>query len=288
MEKMKKLIASIVTLALCMGTVFAVKLPTGESVRSDNVKMDGDAIVSVELREPTTIATPIGPVEVYGVVDFYKNGALKDVKIKDHTNVVTENGNIKAADYMSFYESGSLMKFYQSSSLEGDDLFVMVEGQKIIINGNVTCYDSGDAKKVIPYFISTPYINADGTSSSRNLKFNKAGCDFTTDTGNLYIYKNGSVLSFVANKSNCVQTSIGEMFVNNAISFWEDGSLRSVINDDTLITTINGIKMVIPPKVNITFYKSGKVHDVENYNMDIEYTVGKDSYTCIAGEGGDY
>lgn len=59
----------------------ALKLPTGDSVRSMDVRMDGDALVEVLLGgdKASAITTPAGTVKAKAgtPVTFYKNGALK-------------------------------------------------------------------------------------------------------------------------------------------------------------------------------------------------------------------
>ena len=95
--------------------VFALKIPTGDSVRALDVKEEGDALVEVIIggTEPPEITTPIGKVKakVGSTVTFYPSGALKEVTVINDDQVGTETpiGSLVLTGSCSFYESGSPM-----------------------------------------------------------------------------------------------------------------------------------------------------------------------------------
>lgn len=123
MKITKKLFTCAVILLTAI-EVFAVKLPDGQNVRSDEVKSyPNGALRSVKLREETEISTPLGNAVAKGTVYYYENGTIKSVTLSDASGIneqLSIKTNLAADDdstgvikdlrnaKLTFYENGSL------------------------------------------------------------------------------------------------------------------------------------------------------------------------------------
>lgn len=98
------------------------------------------------------------------------------------------------------------------------------------------------------------------------------------------LYENGKLKSSYLHKGTTVKTEIGELFAGKGeITFWEDGSIKSFTNDDTIIETIAGMKVSIPSGTRMSIYKSGKIRSFYVTN-EIQFKLGANTYTTIKGD----
>ena len=310
----RKLFVSFILFWTLVYNLFALKLPTGDSVRASNVKQDGDSIIEVVLggEEPVLITTPIGSVyaEKGSTVSFYKSGALKSLcaTYEEGYNEEIDSpiGKIVLTsirnginDACEFYESGSPKLLFLDN-----DITVNIGGYDYSINGEelsyqqpyryITFYDSGSKDK---WIINTIYGNNDlEYNEIQIVKYkNKLG-EFQIFTGyhrysdynrecTISFYKNGSVKSAPLYKSPSEPIVIkdNEVFIkggklNNEfcyVTFHEDGSIKAFTSDEVCLTKQGGIQLNIPAGTKIKMYRNGNIRECKADNDNTIKIKGK-------------
>lgn len=277
---MKKIIITILCMILTVNA-FALKLPNGDNVKAGDVVMDGDSIVEVKLKEDSKITTPLNGqqliADTYQSVKFYKSGALQYFYLKSNTynnsyqTIKLMEQEVKISGGIIFYESGALKRM----SLQSNSSFKMnIEGISAEINGYTNeFYDSGNPNEFKLY----------SGSLKKAIEIEKNGSKIYIENS-FTLYENGKLKSSHLHKGTTVKTEIGELFAGKGeITFWEDGSIKSFTNDDTIIETIAGMKVSIPSGTRMSIYKSGKIRSFYVTN-EIQFKLGANTYTTIKGD----
>jgi len=276
---MKKIIIIILCMIL-MVNAFALKLPNGDNVKADDVVMDGDSIVEVKLKEDSKITTPLNEQQLIAdsnypfTVKFYKSGALQSFSLKSNSynksyqTIKLMDQEVNISGTIEFYESGAL----KSMSLPSNSTFKMnIEGSSAEI-GYPKFYDSGNPNEFKLY----------SGSLKKAIEIEKNGSKIYIERF-FELYENGKLKSSHLHKGTTVKTEIGELFAEKGkITFWEDGSIKSFTNDDTIIETIAGMKVSIPSGTSMSIYKSGKIRSFYVTN-EIQFKLGANTYTTIKG-----
>lgn len=293
----------------------ALKLPTGDSVRSKDVRQDGDALVEVVLGgdKASAITTPAGTVKAKAgtPVTFYKSGALKSLypstENGDRSELVTPIGKLilssnwntydKDTDYFcEFYESGSPKRLFLYQTA-----IVTVGGQEFgAKSGGVwdisflSFYDSGskdvwlvkslfgmEYHKDNEYIKSVSYRNKSGDFEI-NLQGRRGWnrIDFWPDGSikSAPLYKSPEEPVLV--KGNEVYIKGGENSRYNRyyrIDFFEDGSVRAFTPDEVCLTEQGGFKLTIVGGRRLCLWRNGNIQRCSVSN-EIGIMVGHTEY----------
>ena len=276
---MKKIIITILCMILTVNA-FALKLPNGDNVKAGDVVMDGDSIVEVKLKEDSKITTPLNGQQLIAdsnypfTVKFYKSGALQSFSLKSNSynnsyqTIKLMEQEVKISGAIIFYESGALKRM----DLPSNSTFKMnIEGISAEINGYTNeFYDSGNPNEFKLY----------RGSLKKAIEIEKNGSKIYIERF-FELYENGKLKASHLHKGTTVKTEIGELFAGKGeITFWEDGSIKSFTNDDTIIETIAGMKVSIPSGTRMSIYKSGKIRSFYVTN-EIQFKLGANTYTTI-------
>ena len=314
--KLKTVVAAAVMLAAGI-ELFAVKLPDGKNVRTDEVtSYKSGAVKSVKLREDTEITTPIGTVMAFAEkkVYYYENGTVKSIVLSNHeinkklkivTNFAEADGSTGVINglaknkntVLTFYENGALWRIDGVSSflvktpngaisLTYDLLFYESDGtQPPIIHKAMIGDDSTGPR--LPAEITLKagtFTLKDSTYAGRN---NIEGLRYGRDGYCISFYKSGAIKTLGIGKKTAkdctLTTSIGEVFAEKTgafpLMFWEDGSLKQCTVDDVLQVEIYGKKVQIPVGGLLRFRRDGSVWAYTT-DQKISYKIGKETYTA--------
>lgn len=286
---MKKIIITMLCISF-MVNAFALKLPNGDNVRTEDVVMDGDTIVEVKLKENAKITTPLKGQQLIAnseeTVKFYKSGALKSFKVMgrdyEYQSIKIEDQEVQIYGIIEFYESGALKNI---KILYEKPLQINIENTPTPIFHNITFYDSGSSDKFKVYIC---FLKNDIAINRNDTTFNITSLEWDNSKGGdissyheLYLFDNGKILSGILKKDTTIKTDMGEFFAaKGRINFWEDGSVKLFINGDTIIDTIAGMKVSIPAETKMSIYKNGKIRSFR-VNTEIRFKVGANTYTTI-------
>ena len=285
-----KVLFIFVTMFVIGIEAFAVKLPDGKNVRSDEVvTYDSGSLKSVKLREDTEITTSLGVVVADSniTVNYYENGNVKSLGLQKSSekilSVESNLGNIeiygKLSDYepayLTFYQSGSIWfasnAIAQIKTPKGAEVTI---GELINYFGeirgteSVLFYDSGSSEKI---FLWKSYKTKNSPNNIEDFKYGFDGFSIS-------FYKNGEIEKVYQSNYEC-ETSLGKVFCGNSfpLMFWEDGSLKQCSLDDALLVDIYGKKVSIPVGGLLRFRKDGTVQAYTS-NQKIQYSIGKKTY----------
>lgn len=294
---MKKSLSVFLLLIGTIVNVFAIKLPTGDSVRALDVKEDGDAIVEVKLggEEPVEITTPIGKLKVKAgsTLSFYKSGALKSATFsKTNDPIETPIGKLSLSNELDrisvsfFYESGCPQKLYVTNKPVisiGEYNYTLCDSDYEYIY----FFDSGSKDKWIvkelyssslQYYVKDEYLT----------KYSNKSGNFYLFASNLTFYENGNVKKGFLAKSPETPVIIddNEVFIkgpkekydrNLWIEFYNDGTIKTFTSDELCMTNQGGVKLNIPAGSRIVLHKNGKIQKCTTSNNNI-ITVKSKSY----------
>ena len=314
--KLKTVVAAAVMLAAGI-ELFAVKLPDGKNVRTDEVtSYKSGAVKSVKLREDTEITTPIGTVMAFAAekVYYYENGTVKSIVLSNHeinknlkivTNFAEADGSTGVINglaknkntVLTFYENGALWRIDGVSSF-----LVKTPNGAIPLAYDLLFYES-DATQ--PPIIHKAMIGNDSTGPRLPAEITLKAGTFTlkdsTYTGirsveglrygmdryDISFYKSGAIKKLGIGKETAkdctLTTSLGEVFAEKTgtfpLMFWEDGSLKQCTVDDVLQVEIYGKKVQIPVGGLLRFRRDGSVWAYTT-DQKISYKIGKETYTA--------
>ena len=276
----------------------ALKLPTGDSVRTVDMKLDGDAIVEVTLGtdKAYSITTPLGVVKAMKgtPVCFYKSGALKSfypsTEHGDRTELDTSIGKLvlgesrdtlyKDQDFCcEFYESGSpkrLILYMNAVVTVGGREF----GAKSGYTGNptfVSFYDSGskDVLQVKSLF-GTKYEKDRKTVefvtyTNKSGEFEICLTDNREMADRIDFWPDGSIKAAPLFRSPDEPAVVkgNEVYIkggrNNRYSryyriyFFPDGSIREFTADDAFITEQGNIKLHVVAGRRVSLWQNGNI-----------------------------
>ena len=313
--KLKTWTAAAVMLAVGI-ELFAVKLPDGKNVRSDEVtSYKSGAIKSVKLREDTEITTPIGTVmaDAYKKVYYYENGTVKSIVLSQHeinenlkivTNFAEADGStgvingLPAETALTFCENGALWRIDNNGKYDSIVILVKTPNGILPLSDHLLFYESGSDQ---PPIIHRAMIKNDKLPTEITLKAGiftlkdvgvsniqgAEGLRYGMDGYDISFYKSGAIkkLSIGANTAtDCTLTCpIGEVFAKAPdrfpLMFWEDGSLKQCTVDDVMQVEIHGKKVQIPVGGLLRFHRDGSVWAYTT-DQKISYTIGKETYTA--------
>lgn len=312
--KLKTLAAAAVMFAVGI-ELFAVKLPDGKNVRTDEVtSYKSGAVKSVKLREDTEITTPIGTVMAFAKekVYYYENGTVKSIVLSDHeinknlkivTNFAEADGStgvingLEKNTALTFYENGALWRIDKVSSflvktpngaipLAYDLLFYESDGTQppIIHKARIA---NGSTGPQLPAEIT---LKA-GTFTLKDTRYDSMyapeSLRYGIDGYEIAFYKSGAIKKLgigVKTAKDCTLTcSLGEVFAQSTgrfpLMFWENGSLKQCTVDDVLQVEIYGKKVQIPVGGLLRFRRDGSVWAYTT-DQKISYKIGKETYTA--------
>lgn len=312
--KLKTLAAAAVMLAVGI-ELFAVKLPDGKNVRTDEVtSYKSGAVKSVKLREDTEITTPIGTVMAFAKekVYYYENGTVKSIVLSDHeinknlkivTSFAEADGStgvingLKKNTALTFYENGALWRIDRVSSF-----LVKTPNGTLPLESKLLFYESDGTQPPIIHraFIADRYsqkeLSAEITLKAGTFTLKDTHHDgmyapeylrYGIDGYEIAFYKSGAIKKLgigVETAKDCTLTcSLGEVFAQSTsrfpLMFWEDGSLKQCTVDDVLQVEIYGKKVQIPVGGLLRFRRDGSVWAYTT-DQKISYKIGKETYTA--------
>lgn len=308
-------VLTVLVAVLIAQPLSALKLPTGDSVRSMDVRMDGDALVEVLLGgdKASAITTPAGTVKAKAgtPVTFYKNGALKalypSTEEGELTELWTSIGKLVLGSvwYPHDKEIDNPCEFYESGSpkrLFLNQLAVVTVGGRefgarrlsIFEPTCISFYDSGskDVWQVKSLFgtefnkdnvhrESVSYSNKSGNFEiSLKVYQRHARIDFWPDGSikSAPLYKSPEEPVLV--KGNEVYVKGGESGYFNQyyrIDFFEDGSVRAFTPDEVCLTEQGGTKLTIVGDRRLCLWKNGNIQQCSISN-GVRMTIGRKEY----------
>lgn len=216
-------------------------------------------------------------------LSFYKSGSLKSISLQNQIYIKTSIGKIPA-EFITFYESGSIKRVFPlngkitaywtekneynlASYINFDFMFAKFKG-KII---GVYFYESGAVK-------SLTFWTAD--SISINTPAGNLDCRI-----GLSIYESGRLMSAEPAKPMLIQTLIGSIFafdinaigINgdmNSLSFYEDGSVKTIYTSTDKIEVKNkiGTVAVFEPRLKKSVFNENAMDVI---SLKIEFYNGK-------------
>ena len=314
--KLKTVVAAAVMLAAGIG-VFAVKLPDGKNVRTDEVtSYKSGAVKSVKLREDTEITTPIGTVMAFAAekVYYYENGTVKSIVLSNHeinknlkivTNFAEADGSTGVINGLAKYKN-TVLTFYENGALWRIDgvspFLVKTPNGAIPLTYDLLFYESDGTQPPIIHkaMIGDKYRGTwlpaeitlkagtftlkDSTCAGRD---NIEGLRYGRDGYDISFYKSGAIKTLGIGKETAkdctLTTSLGEVFAKETdafpLMFWEDGSLKQCTVDDVLQVEIYGKKVQIPVGGLLRFRRDGSVWAYTT-DQKISYKIGKETYTA--------
>lgn len=314
--KLKTLAAAAVMLAVGI-ELFAVKLPDGKNVRTDEVtSYKSGAVKSVKLREDTEITTPIGTVMAFAQekVYYYENGTVKSIVLSDHeinknlkivTNFAEADGStgvingLEKNTALTFYENGALWRIDRVSSF-----LVKTPNGTLPLGRKLLFYESDGTQPPIIHraFIVNGYSQKEhklpaeitlkaGTFTLKDTSYDSMDVPeslrYGIDGYEIAFYKSGAIKKLgigTETAKDCTLTcSLGEVFAQSTrrfpLMFWEDGSLKQCTVDDVLQVEIYGKKVQIPVGGLLRFRRDGSVWAYTT-DQKISYKIGKETYTA--------
>ncbi|MCR5613049.1 hypothetical protein [Treponema sp.] len=272
----KKFLSVLIALTAAV-QVFALKLPTGDSVRAADAKQDGDDIVEVVIggENPAEITSPLGKlkVRVGSTVYFYKSGALKQVELigdrygEENSGVVeTEIGKFIPCSTCSFYESGSLKSMFidEPTTFTVGGIVYGVMGVGYNEDYRIEFYDSGTKDKFLVKRIFTYCYETDDKKIYSVSFKNKSGTyELSLDKEEIQFFKDGTIKSGYLAKSPDEPAIVKgeEVFIssNTEIYFYENGNICAFTSDELCMTNQGGTKLNIPAKTYIVLYQNGTI-----------------------------
>jgi len=314
--KLKTVVAAAVMLAAGI-ELFAVKLPDGKNVRTDEVtSYKSGAVKSVKLREDTEITTPIGTVMAFAEkkVYYYENGTVKSIVLSKHeinknlkivTNFAEADGSTGVINGLAKYKN-TVLTFYENGALWRIDgvspFLVKTPNGAIPLTYDLLFYESDGTQ---PPIIHKAMIGDDHTGtwlpaeitlkagtftlkdSTCAGRHNIEGLRYGRNGYDISFYKSGAIKTLGIGKETAkdctLTTSLGEVFAEKTgtfpLMFWEDGSLKQCTVDDVLQVEIYGKKVQIPVGGLLRFRRDGSVWAYTT-DQKISYKIGKETYTA--------
>ena len=313
----KNIYALVIIFGLLVQSVFAIKIPTGDNIRIQDTKEEGDAIVEAVIggTEPPLITTPLGKLKatVGSTLYFYPSGALAKICLTEEgQRIETPIGTMILANvfystqedtYCEFYESGSPKVLYCKEDYSYAGEFNLKIGNYTYSPNYsrsklrpIYFYDSNDCNDLRVKELYTDYIYENGRTVYSMIYTNKTGTfDIAIGQETIEFHENGLIKTAKLYKSSESPIIIDDNEVyaeaGKTISFYSDGSIAEFTSADLCITTLNGTKLKMPAGYRIALWENGsiKICTISNdliYNSKILHSALDGKTECWFNQDG--
>lgn len=168
---------------------------------------------------------------------YYDNGVLKECQLEEYNQISTSAGLLvpryenydtrtKYRNALAFYPTGQLKSIYLEKQQQINSPLGNLKGEL------VTFYEEGSLHRVFPLYgqISGYWTEAEELALAENTKFSVNSLEIDCKVSCFCFYPGGSLksLSLYQNETLEADTIYGTVKVHLGISFYEDGSIKSL------------------------------------------------------------